>query len=299
MDLMSLRYFQEVAAQRNFSRAAELFFLSQSTLSRQIANLETELGVKLLKRDTRSVRLTSAGAVLYDQCPALLGHFDTVIARLEAAKHGTSETLTVATVSEFAATLKDLACQFRERYPDVKLIVNDLSFAELTGAVVNGTYDIGLTLDFMVPATDEVEAIAIGQDSLVAVRRPESEPPWHPMIELRQLLGGTVAVPAVGAPTLISRLKLAARQPGAPETVFIKCHNTRSAMLQVLFSDAITVMPRLTIETAVAAGEFAYAEIDDPSAKTSLCLLVRKDRETAAAKNFVTMAKVQRPRSHG
>jgi DNA-binding transcriptional LysR family regulator len=299
MDLMSLRYFQEVAVHRNFSRAAERFFLSQSTLSRQIANLENELGVKLLKRDTRSVALTSAGAILYEQCPALLAHFDAVIDRLNAAKRGQVETLTVATVSEFAPRLKDLARQFAERYPDVRLIVDDLSFAELTDAVLNGAYDMGLTLDFMVPVNDEIETVVIGRDQLVALRRADANSGWGPKVQLEQLLGGDVAVPAIGSPKLVSQLKLAARHPGAPQTAFIRCQNSRSALLQVSFSNAVTIMPRMTAEPAIAAGEFVAAQIDDPSAWTELCLLVRKDRETTAAKNFVTMAKVRHPRRGG
>ena len=57
MDLQSLKYFQFVAMYRNFSRAAEHFYIGQSALSRQIANLEKELGVQLFNRDTRNVNL--------------------------------------------------------------------------------------------------------------------------------------------------------------------------------------------------------------------------------------------------
>ena len=61
MEIRQLKYFAAVADTLNFSRAAETLFISQSALSKQIADLERELGMVLLQRDKRSVRLTPAG----------------------------------------------------------------------------------------------------------------------------------------------------------------------------------------------------------------------------------------------
>ena len=59
MEIRQLKYFAAVADTLNFSRAAETLFISQSALSKQIADLERELGMVLLQRDKRSVRLTT------------------------------------------------------------------------------------------------------------------------------------------------------------------------------------------------------------------------------------------------
>ena len=72
MEIRQLKYFAAVADTLNFSRAAETLFISQSALSKQIADLERELGMVLLQRDKRSVRLTPAGdshAYGYDTDP--------------------------------------------------------------------------------------------------------------------------------------------------------------------------------------------------------------------------------------
>ena len=62
MEIRQLKYFAAVADTLNFSRAAETLFISQSALSKQIADLERELGMVLLQRDKRSVRLTPASS---------------------------------------------------------------------------------------------------------------------------------------------------------------------------------------------------------------------------------------------
>src|SRR4051794_5324625 len=67
-----LRYFLAVAKELNFTRAAETLGIAQPALSAQIRQLETQLGVQLLERTTRSVRLTEAGEIVRERGPAAL-----------------------------------------------------------------------------------------------------------------------------------------------------------------------------------------------------------------------------------
>jgi DNA-binding transcriptional LysR family regulator len=72
MELRHLRYFIAIAEERSFSRAAEKLHVSQPPLSRQIRDLETELGVKLLDRSRQRVRLTRAGNAILARSRALI-----------------------------------------------------------------------------------------------------------------------------------------------------------------------------------------------------------------------------------
>ena len=78
MEIRQLKYFAAVADTLNFSRAAETLFISQSALSKQIADLERELGMVLLQRDKRSVRLTPAGKVFLNDAKVILMLMDTI-----------------------------------------------------------------------------------------------------------------------------------------------------------------------------------------------------------------------------
>ena len=116
MDLRQLRYFVAVATTRNFTRAAEQMHIAQPPLSRQIQLLEEELGVQLIQRNSRPVRLTEAGRQFHEQSLQ-------VLQRVEQMKNSARQTglhqrqaITVAYVaSTLYGGLPTLVRTFRQR----------------------------------------------------------------------------------------------------------------------------------------------------------------------------------------
>src|SRR3954452_9704481 len=120
-ELRHLRYFLAVAQELSFSRAAERLHMAQSPLSAAIRQLETELGVPLFERTTRSVRLTPAGERLLREGPAAVAAVDGAFAQAARAGRGIAGTLRLGSspAARFALRSALLA-----RVRDASLIVN-------------------------------------------------------------------------------------------------------------------------------------------------------------------------------
>lgn len=147
MELRHLRYFVAVADRLNFRQAAEQLHVTQPALSAQIKSLEAELGVRLLERNTRQVRLTDAGAVLLEHARRLLdGSREAVHATLEAARARRGR-LTVGNISAFSTGfMSPNLAAFRQRYPDVDVTLVPLGMHEHIPALEAGRIQVGFTL---------------------------------------------------------------------------------------------------------------------------------------------------------
>ena len=145
MELRHLRYFVAVAEELNFRRAAERLRLAQPPLSAQIKSLEGELGVQLLERTTRSVKLTHAGRVFLTEARAVLAAATQAEQRAKRAEQGLVGTLRIGLIAPSAnAWLADLLRGFQQRFPGVQLSLFDLVSTEQLRRLHAGELDLGL-----------------------------------------------------------------------------------------------------------------------------------------------------------
>lgn len=144
MDLRQLRYFAAVAAERNFSRAAERLHIAQPPLSRAIQQLEAELGVELIDRTARPLRLTAAGLILHDQALQLLGRVDDLRASIAATVGSERRRFTIGFVaSTIYARLPQLIREFRAAAPEVELVLVESVSLDQIAALKEGRIDVG------------------------------------------------------------------------------------------------------------------------------------------------------------
>jgi len=145
MELRHLRYFVAVAEELNFRRAAERLHLAQPPLSAQIKSLEGELGVRLLERTTRSVRLTPAGRVFLDEARTVLAAAAQAERRVKEARHGLVGTLRLGLIAPAANDwLAENLHRFRRQFPGVQLSLFDLTSTEQLRRLRNNELDAGL-----------------------------------------------------------------------------------------------------------------------------------------------------------
>jgi len=143
MELRHLRYFVTVAAERSFSRAAEKLHIAQPPLSRQIQQLEDELGTQLLNRG-RPITLTEAGRYLFEQAVQMLRKSDELRTMTKRIGTGKKRQFGIGFVaSTLYDTLPELIRQFRLGAPGVEIVLSELITIEQAVALKEGRIDIG------------------------------------------------------------------------------------------------------------------------------------------------------------
>ena len=144
-DLRRLRYFLAVAGERNFTRAAERLHVAQPALSRQVRQLEQELGVPLLRRTTHTFALTEAGEFLLARGSALVDDADALWRAMRAFGTGEAGRVVVAYgTSAGYDTAPRLLRGIAERLPALELTTRVLPVNEIVAGFSDGSVDVGL-----------------------------------------------------------------------------------------------------------------------------------------------------------
>ena len=179
MELRHLRYFVAVAEQRGFLNAARHLRIAQPALSRQIRDLESEVGVKLFRREARGVTLTTAGEAFLGEARNTLAGAARAIAIARSVDEESSSALQFAHGSEMGVygttTVPDLVAAFRQRHPAVKLRVTNYAQTALLAAVRTRKVDVAAT--FLMEWPDrEFEAYRLRDVSLTGVMLGAAHP---------------------------------------------------------------------------------------------------------------------------
>lgn len=142
MDIRELRSFCNVARLRSVSKAAKHLSLGQPTVTTHLKKLEDELSVVLFDRVKRPIRITSAGATLYQLAQPLVEGMDS----LETEMRGVGEggVIVVAATPVISHPLLRVVSTFRSTYPEVQILVKSRSLQQVVELVASGDVDLGL-----------------------------------------------------------------------------------------------------------------------------------------------------------
>ena len=143
MDFRHFKYFVAVAEERSFTRAAERLHISQPPLSRQIQQLEDEVGVQLLERDARPLRLTVAGQVFYERAVRLIEQVNETITMTRRATQRDRRLVIGFVPSTMYGALPRLARMFRAARPQTELVLVEKISIEQNDALNAGQIDVG------------------------------------------------------------------------------------------------------------------------------------------------------------
>lgn len=147
MEFRVLKYFLTVAREENMTKAAEILYITQPTLSRQIAELEDELGTPLFVRSNRNVTLTDAGVLLRRRAEEMLALEDKIKDELSAKENlGGNVSIGMAEAAS-ANTVADMIGIFREKYPSVKFDLYTAMADQVLERIDKGIIDVGFLLE--------------------------------------------------------------------------------------------------------------------------------------------------------
>lgn len=156
MELRHLRYFQAVAREEHFGRAARAIRIAQPALTRQIRDLETELGVLLFERLPRGVRLSGAGRIFLEETNSILDQVQRSVGKVKGFASGHYGTLRIG-FSETASrhpVIPEKILKFRLSEPNVELSLLPMGSQSQVDALRAGALDIAIVYDVQRDAED-------------------------------------------------------------------------------------------------------------------------------------------------
>lgn len=159
ISLLQIDSFLAVCKHLNFTEAAKSLYISQPSLSKQIAAFENEIGVQLFLRNKRAVRLTAAGAVLFKELGDITQQISDAIEKAREPNLGQEGTLVIGCLNGMDTDrfLPKILEDFTANHPKVNLIFERHSFKDLRERLLSGAIDIMFTLSFEMDETLDLE----------------------------------------------------------------------------------------------------------------------------------------------
>ncbi|WP_338471652.1 LysR family transcriptional regulator [Niallia sp. XMNu-256] len=285
MDIQHLKYFVEVARQRNFTKASQILLVSQPSISKMIKSLEDELKVTLLDRSERQIKLTDAGAVVYEQAIKILQSVEDVydsVNELVQVKKGTIKLGLMPTTG--VLLFPNVLAGFKKEYPQIDFQMVEYSAKQLAIKVEQGDLDLGITV---LPVNPKLfDAIPLLSEELVVLAHNEHWLAERESVRLSELKNESFILLTEDY-ALHDVVKQACMQSGFQPTVAFK------SSLWDLIGEMVTAKLGISLIPWSMVSRFNHRNvhaisISDPLIEWELVLIYRKNKYLSfAARTFI------------
>jgi LysR family transcriptional regulator, benzoate and cis,cis-muconate-responsive activator of ben and cat genes len=288
IEVRHLRYFIAIAEEMNFGRAAQRLHVAQPALSRQIANLEADLGGPLFDRTRPQIKLTAAGAALLPRAREWLLRLNELVDLTRRVGSGSEGVLEIGFVgSATFSILPEILKEYRSRYPRVELLLHHLGRAELVRGLVNRQIQVAFTR----PGIDDAQ---IANDVLLreplVVALPADDPlAARNVLSLRALADKPFILPS---PRLGDDVQAIFGKAGLTPLIGQETADLHTALALVAAGMGLAVVPDSV--TRVRWAGVAYRPLRAPRLYTDFTLSYRRDNAgelLAAFRKFVLASK--------
>jgi DNA-binding transcriptional LysR family regulator len=287
MSLREIKYFLAIAQEGNITTAAQHLHMAQPPLSRQMKQLEDNLGAKLFERGHRKIHLTEAGCLLRNRAEQLLKLMDTTVQEIREIESGAHGTLSIGTASSSGVTiLPKVARIFRNHYPDLKFELWEGESIRIIELLNAGLIEIGLVRFSF--DTDTYESIQLPKEPLVAAihkNNPDFLDEHQDSIPLKKLIEKPLMIHRKYETIITEHCQQAGFNP------YLLCKSD-DIMPILAWADAnvgIAIVPRAAIGL-IPSTNLIFKTISDPCINIASAVIWMRNRHlSAAARHFLTL----------
>lgn len=279
MELGQLEAFLHVAAHRSFSKAAEILFLTQPSVTARIQSLEKELGEELFERSGRAVRLSDAGNAFLPYAQRALKEVQDgrdVLEALRTTEGGSLKLGSAITISAYV--LPRILKMFRGRYPGVDVSVRTGRSDQILDMVLSDEMQIGLVRSLYHP---DIETVHLYDDEVVLVTDPA-----HPFARTREARLEDVARQSLiffdRASSYYGLIHGFFRDAGIVPRHTMDLDSMEATKLMVEEGLGIAILPRVSVERDLGDNRLVEVEITGvPRIKRQIAMIYRRNRRHA------------------
>lgn len=286
MNIEQLQRFLVVADCLNFTTAAERLYVGQSTISRQIAALEQELGAVLLIRGPRSVELTEAGQLLQTDGIKLMAYIDRIKTRVQDAGNGSMGKLRITSLPAYFPVMDELYAKTAETYPEMRLSLEHSRYVNICQDLDTGNADIGLTYSFLHPGDPVYDVIPLYNEHFCVLCGKKHWIAQREGVYLDELRNENILFGRSGIQMHNSPQPYQGEPPVHDPTVGPSMEST---FIQLQISDSIMILPHSSARRSET--NLACVPLLDPDLIHQAILVYRKDSSSQALKRFLEIVR--------
>ncbi|CAM2147542.1 putative cat1 operon transcriptional activator [Pararobbsia alpina] len=279
MDIRQLRYFVAVATTQNFTRAAELLNISQPPLSRQIQQIEEEVGTRLFERGSRPVKLTEAGRFFLAHASRLVEQTDD-LPKLTRRIAQVERRLVIGFVpSTLYGALPMVVRRFRQARPETAVTLTELSTVDQLHALHSGAIDVGF-------GRIRIDDTTVRRQILREERLMVALPDDHPLVQRVSPLSLAVLAreplivyPRKPRPSYADQVLAAFRERGLEVEAVHEVNELQTALGLVAAGVGVALVPAGV--RRLKRDDVAYCELDDTSIVSPVIMSTRLSDNSA------------------
>ena len=288
MNFKQLSYFIVVAEELHFGRAAERLDMAQPPLSRQIKQLEEDLGAVLFNRGRSSISLTQAGERLLHRGKSIIAQLDDTRLELRRLGQGAEGRLRIGFVgSATYGILPNIIRSYRANYPDVNLSLIPMNNADLHRALVSRELDAV----FARPTLKDPEFLSkhLAEEKLILALPDVVDTGGRTVARLERLMTHNLTLyPERPRPSYADMVLNAVKNTGFEAPLRIWCMDLQTALSLVAVGEGVCIVPE-SVASAPRKG-MKFLKIEPEIARTELSVSYRLDDQGVHVRNFVNVA---------